>query len=150
MAYGLALGNRANGRTANGFKLSGEAGWNDACNWGTDGDAAAPETEAPSITLISSGGSGNIMVYSKRFYRFVFDRSTLTLSNKLSFNSMGIIGDATPGGWDTDTEMNFDTQKQRFWVDVTLTAPGDVQMAIVCVRTDGELFRVRDGTARLA
>lgn len=62
------------------------------------------------------------MVYSKRFYRFVFDRSTLTLSNKLSFNSMGIIGDATPGGWDTDTEMNFDTQKQRFWVDVTLTA----------------------------
>lgn len=35
---------------------------------------------------------------------------------------MGIIGDATPGGWDTDTEMNFDTQKQRFWVDVTLTA----------------------------
>ena len=109
-------------KAANGFKLSGEAGWNDACNWGTDGDAAAPETEAPSITLISSGGSGNIMVYSKRFYRFVFDRSTLTLSNKLSFNSMGIIGDATPGGWDTDTEMNFDTQKQRFWVDVTLSA----------------------------
>lgn len=109
-------------KAANGFKLSGEAGWNDACKWGTDGDAAAPETEAPSITLISSGGSGNIMVYSKRFYRFVFDRSTLTLSNKLSFNSMGIIGDATPGGWDTDTEMNFDTQKQRFWVDVTLTA----------------------------
>lgn len=109
-------------KAANGFKLSGEAGWNDACNWGTDGDAAAPETEAPSITLISSGGSGNIMVYSKRFYRFVFDRSTLTLSNKLSFNSMGIIGDATPGGWDTDTEMNFDTKKQRFWVDVTLTA----------------------------
>lgn len=109
-------------KAANGFKLSGEAGWNDACNWGTDGDAAAPETEAPSITLISSGGSGNIMVYSKRFYRFVFDRSTLTLSNKLSFNSMGIIGDATPGGWDTDTEMNFDTKKQRFWVDVTLSA----------------------------
>lgn len=109
-------------KAANGFKLSGEAGWNDACNWGTDGDAAAPETEAPSITLISSGGSGNIMVYFKRFYRFVFDRSTLTLSNKLSFNSMGIIGDATPGGWDTDTEMNFDTKKQRFWVDVTLSA----------------------------
>lgn len=48
-------------KAANGFKLSGEAGWNDACNWGTDGDAAAPETEAPSITLISSSGSGNIM-----------------------------------------------------------------------------------------
>lgn len=109
-------------KAANGFKLTGIAGWDDTCNWGTDGDAPAPDPEAASISLISSGGSGNIMAYSKRFYRLVFDRSTLTLSNKLSFNSMGIIGDATPGGWDTDTEMNFDTQKQRFWVDVTLTA----------------------------
>lgn len=109
-------------KAANGFKLTGIAGWDDTCNWGTDGDAAAPEAEAPSITLISSGGSGNIMAYSKRFYRLQFDRSTLTLKNLLSFNSMGIIGDATPGGWDTDTEMNFDTGKQRFWADVTLTA----------------------------
>lgn len=109
-------------KAANGFKLTGIAGWDDTCNWGTDGDAPAPDPEAASISLISSGGSGNIMAYSKRFYRLVFDRSTLTLSNKLSFNSMGIIGDATPGGWDTDTEMNFDTQKQRFWVDVTLSA----------------------------
>lgn len=109
-------------KAANGFKLTGIAGWDDTCNWGTDGDAAAPEPEAPMITLISSGGSGNISAYSKRFYRLVFDRSKLTLSNKLSFNSMGLIGDATPGGWDTDTEMNFDTAKQRFWVDVELTA----------------------------
>ena len=75
------------------------------------------------------------MAYSKRFYRLVFDRSTLTLSNKLSFNSMGIIGDATPGGWDTDTEMNFDTQKQRFWVDVTLSA-GEFKFRICCTGSD--------------
>ena len=109
-------------KAASGFKLTGIAGWDDTCNWGVDGDAAAPEAEAPWITLISSGGSGNIMAYSKRFYRLSFERSTLTLRNLLSFNSMGIVGDATPGGWDADTEMNFDTAKQRFWVDAELTA----------------------------
>ena len=63
-----------------------------------------PIPKQPPISLISSGGSGNIMAYSKRFYRLVFDRSTLTLSDELlDSNSMGIIGDATPGGWDTDT-----------------------------------------------
>lgn len=108
-------------KAANGFKITGIAGWDDTCNWGTDGDAPEPEAEAPSITLISSGGSGNIMAYSKRFYRLSFDRSTLTLKNLLSFNSLGIIGDATPGAWAEDTEMNFDPVKQRFWVDVELT-----------------------------
>lgn len=108
-------------KAANGFKITGIAGWDDTCNWGTDGDAPAPEAEAPSITLISAGNSGNIMAYSKRFYRLSFDRSTLTLKNLLSFNSLGIIGDATPGAWAEDTEMNFDPVKQRFWVDVELT-----------------------------
>lgn len=108
-------------KAANGFKFSGMAKWDDTCNWGLDGDAAAPEAEAASIQLISAGSSGNIQVYSKRFYRFAFDRSSLTIKNLLSFNSLGLIGDATPGAWDVDTEMNFDTEKQRFWVDVELT-----------------------------
>ena len=70
-------------KAANGFKLTGIAGWDDSCNWGLDGEAEKPEAEASSITLISSGGSGNIDIYSKRFYRFAFDRSSLTLT-KLS------------------------------------------------------------------
>lgn len=131
-------------KAANGFKLTGIADWDDTCNWGTDGDAPEPEAEAPSIKLISAGSSGNIMAYSKRFYRLSFDRSTLTLKNLLSFNSLGIIGDATPGAWAEDTEMNFDPVKQRFWVDVELTdgefkfrADGD--WAINFGETDGQL-----------
>lgn len=108
-------------KAANGFKITGVADWDDTCNWGISGDATEPEAEAPSITLVSAGNSGNIMAYSKRFYRLSFDRSTLTLNNLLSFNSLGIIGDATPGAWAEDTEMNFDPVKQRFWVDVELT-----------------------------
>lgn len=107
-------------KAASGFKFSGLAGWDDSCNWGLDGEAPAPEAEAASITLISSGSSGNISAYSKRFYRLGFDRTTLTLKNLLSFSSLGMVGDATPGGWDSDTQMEFDPLKQRFWVDAEL------------------------------
>lgn len=107
-------------KAANGFKLTGIAGWNDDYNWGLDGEAPAPEAEAASITLISSGGSGNITAYSKRFYRFAFNTQTLVLTNELSFDKLGIVGDAV-GSWDNDLEMAFDTAKQRFWVDAELT-----------------------------
>lgn len=106
-------------KAANGFKLTGIANWDDSCNWGTDGDAAAPDAEAASITLISSGGSGNITAYSHRFYRFAFSRSTLTLTKELSFDRIGVIGDFN--GWAEDIEMSFDTSKQRFYADVDLS-----------------------------
>ena len=116
-------------KAANGFKLSGEAGWNDACNWGTDGDAAAPDSEAASITLISSGGSGNITAYSKRFYRFAFDRSSLTLTKELAFDQIGIVGDGAEG-WDgPDIVMEFDAAKQRFWADAELSS-GEIKFRL--------------------
>lgn len=111
-------------KAANGFKITGVGGWDDSVNWGTDGGAAAPEAEASSIQLIASGGSGNISAYSHRFYRFKFEKSTLKLTKDLSFDRLGVIGDATPTGWDGDTEMSFDPQKQRFWVDLTLVDGG--------------------------
>ena len=115
-------------KAANGFKLTGIGGWDDSCNWGTDGNAAAPEAEAASITLISSGGSGNISAYSQRFYRFGFDRSTLTLTKELSFNQLGIVGDGV-GSWDNDVVMEFDASKQVFWADVELTA-GEIKFRL--------------------
>ena len=115
-------------KAANGFKLTGIGGWDDSCNWGTDGNAAAPEAEAASITLISSGGSGNITAYSQRFYRFGFDRSTLTLTKELSFNQLGIVGDGV-GSWDNDVVMEFDASKQVFWADVELTA-GEIKFRL--------------------
>lgn len=117
-----------NGKAANGFKLSGVAGWDDSCNWGLDGEAEKPEAEASSITLISSGGSGNIDIYSKRFYRFAFDRSSLTLTKSLSFDQLGIVGDGV-GSWDNDLVMEFDAKTQRFWVDATLVA-GEIKFRL--------------------
>ncbi len=109
-------------KAANGFKLTGIAGWDDSCNWGLDGDAPAPDAEAASVTLISSGGSKDIKIYSKRFYRLSFNKETLTLTNKLSFDQIGVIGDFN--GWGGDVVMNFDAAKQRFWADVEFPADG--------------------------
>lgn len=119
------------GKAANGFKIRGtETGWSDDSNWGTDGEAAAPEAEAASIQLISSGGSGNVMAYSKNFYRFSFNRSSMVLTKELSFDQLGVVGDFN--SWGSDVVMNFDTEKQVFWADVEFPAEGGFK-----VRADG-------------
>ena len=111
------------GKASSGFKIRGTAtGWSDDSNWGTDGNAPAPDAEAKSITLISSGGSGNISAYSKNFYHFTFNRSTLVLTNDFSFDQLGVVGDFN--GWGSDVVMNFDTEKQVFWADVEFPAEG--------------------------
>lgn len=108
-------------KAANGFKITGEPGWNDACNYGTDGSAPAPAAEASKIQLISSGGSGNISCYSKRFYHFTFNTSSLELVKDFGFDVLGVIGDAANGWGDADDiEMSFDPVKQRFYADVEL------------------------------
>lgn len=109
------------GKASNGFKLTGATDWNNG-NWGTDGNAPAPEAEAASITLINDGGSGNISAYSKNFYHFTFNRSTLVLTNDFSFDQLGVVGDFN--GWGSDVVMNFDTEKQVFWADVEFPAEG--------------------------
>lgn len=109
------------GKASNGFKLTGATDWNNG-NWGTDGNADAPEAEAGSVTLINDGGSGNISAYSKNFYHFTFNRSTLVLTNDFSFDQLGVVGDFN--GWGSDVVMNFDTEKQVFWADVEFPAEG--------------------------
>ncbi len=102
---------------ANGFKITGQTNWDNG-NYGTDGSAIA--SEASSITLIDDGGSGNISCYSKRFYRFQFNKTTLVLTMNKGFNQMGIIG--LNGDWDNDIVMNFDAATQRFYADVEVSS----------------------------
>lgn len=128
------------GKAANGFKIRGtETGWSDDSNWGTDGNAAAPEAEAATIQLISAGSSGNITAYSHNYYRFTFNRSTLVLTNELSFDQIGVIGDFN--SWGSDVVMNFDTENQVFWADVEFPAEGGFK-----IRKDGA-WDVSWGTA---
>lgn len=111
-----------NGKASNGFKLTGATDW-DHGNWGTDGNATAPAAEAASVQLINDGGSGNISCYSKRFYHFHFDNSTLLLTMNKGFDQLGICGDLTGWADGADIVMDFDIETQRFYVDVEI--PGD-------------------------
>ena len=112
---------------AQGFKITGAKDWNIG-NYGTSGDAVI-EDEAAEITLINDGGSGNISCYSARFYRFAFNTSTLVLKKNLSFNQFYLVGSDPGIGWDTATgkPMNFDSDKQCFYIDYTFAADAEIK-----------------------
>lgn len=102
---------------ANGFKLTGVGSWDDSSvNWGTG--STTPSSEASSVTLTAGGSSGNIACYSKRFYKFSFNTSTLLLKQIYGFDQLGIVGDGV-GSWSDDVIMSFDSSKQQFYADVT-------------------------------
>ena len=99
------------------FKFVGEA-------WGNNefsvpsGEAQTPE--AAELPLVAGGGD-NISAYTThRYYSLTLDKGTPKVIKNFSFNSLGVIGDATPTGWDADTDMQFNAEKQRFYVDITL------------------------------
>ena len=120
------------GKAANGWKIKGTAeGWDDTCNWGLDGDKETPEAEAPELTLITSGGSKDIKIYSKNFYNVTFDKTALTLKVNLSFDQIGVIGSFND--WGADVVMKFDDVKQKFYADVEFAADAEFKF-----RLDGE------------
>ena len=109
------------GKAANGFKLTGVAAWDDACNWGCDENNMPTEDEPASIQLITGGGSKDIKCYSKRYYKFSFDKTSLILTKEFGFDSVGVIG--VGNNWDTDAaQMEFNPVYCRFYADVTFAA----------------------------
>lgn len=58
--------------------------------------------------LSNAGGAGNFVIESDGFYHITFledDESPVGFSYEIVNSSWGIIGAATPGGWDVDTDM---------------------------------------------
>ncbi len=80
----------------------------------------AQAAEAAELPLVAGGGD-NISAYTThRYYSLTLDKGTPKVIKNFSFSSLGVIGDATPTGWDADTDMQFNADKQRFYVDITL------------------------------
>lgn len=116
---------------ANGFKIKGAIDNWDNGNWGLDGSATAPGAEAASIQLINDGSSSDIKCYSKRFYRFQFNNSTMVLTNDLSFDALYLVGSAQGLTWDTskpENQMNFDPETQRFYIDFALNEGDEIKV----------------------
>ena len=81
---------------------------------------AEQAAEAAELPLVAGGGD-NIAAYTThRYYSLTLDKATPKVTKNFSFNSLGVIGDATSTGWDADTDMQFNADKQRFYVDITL------------------------------
>ena len=108
-------------KAANGWKVTGVAGWDDTCNWGGD-EAVTYEPEAAKTQLINGGGSKDLKHYSKRFYHFSLEKGPLLLTKTIGFNQIGVIGDFN--NWGADVVMDFDAKKQKFYADVDFAADG--------------------------
>ena len=70
-----------------------------------------------------SAGGKNIPVTVESDYTFELNLSKPNAYTYIT-NRWGIIGDATPGGWSTDTNMAWDNTKKVFTVTVNLVSPG--------------------------
>ena len=88
-------------------------------NSGWDGDFGASKTKAGSL---SQTDEDNLSVPKDGFYRVRTNIKDMTYS--VTETSWGIIGDATPGGWDSDTNMTMTAAKGEYvWkADITLTS----------------------------
>ena len=108
------------------FKFVGESWGNNEFSVPTGETQAAEAAELPLV----AGGGDNISAYTThRYYSFTLDKATPKVTKNFSFNSIGVIGDGTPTGWDADTDMQFNAEKQRFYVDLTL-ADGTIKFRV--------------------
>ncbi len=80
--------------TTGGIKLALDHSWSDAATFGDNGSGA----------LTNPGA--NIPVPADGYYRIRANLSNMTYS--LLKTSWGVIGDATPGGWDGETALTYD------------------------------------------
>ena len=90
------------------FKFTSAGDW-DHTNYGFAEDGK----------LTTDGTAGNLSVPDAGVYRFKVDTENLTYEF-YHVDSFGVIGTATPGGWDNSTEMDFDIQSGLWSVTLDL------------------------------
>jgi hypothetical protein len=93
------------------FKFTQGPDW--TVNWGDDGADGTLEVNGANLSLTDAG-----------YYKVNVNLNTMTYT--LTKTTWGIIGSASPGGWDTDTPMTYDSQTGEWKATVNLTL-GDVK-----------------------
>ena len=101
-------------------RLDGEFKFTLARNW-EDGEYNSTHFTEYSEGLSPASGSTNINMATPGFYYVEADVMTQRLTATL-IESWGLIGTATPGGWDSETPMTYDAEKGCWSCTVTLTA----------------------------
>ncbi len=90
------------------FKFTAERNWDDG-NWGDNGgDGTLDE------------GGANMSVPEAGLYRITVDFAAMTYV--LEPTNWGLIGSATPGGWDSDSDLTYSKVSGKAYVTLPLTA----------------------------
>ena len=98
-----------------GFKYTNAPDWNHI-NYGD------PSGEVGSGSLTTNGNAGGLSVANGGYYEVSANLNNLTWST--TETTWGIIGDATPGGWNTDTQLTYDATNQVWTATVPMLAAG--------------------------
>jgi hypothetical protein len=95
--------------------------------WEEDNTIGDPDAAGTSGTLqIGSWGGNNIMITTDPgYYQIKADLNALTYSHLRT--EWGLIGDATPGGWDNDTDMTYNVGEEVWEVTLDLTGGGKIK-----------------------
>lgn len=86
-------------------------------DWNDDWEKASGDAYAGTLT---TEGSDNIDAVAPGFYMMDVDLVDLTYKHTL-IETMGVIGSATPNGWDSDTEMTYDNSDGSWNLTIELT-----------------------------
>lgn len=100
--------------TSGGIKLTTDHSWDNQHTFGDDGTNKG--------ILSNVNGGKNITVASSGYYLIKANISNMTYS--LTLTTWGIIGDATAGGWGTQTDMVYNSTSQTFSLAAHLTSGG--------------------------
>lgn len=87
-------------------------------DWNDDWEKASGDAYAG--TLTTEGSSDNIDAVAPGFYMMDIDLVDLTYKHTL-IETMGVIGSATPGLWDADTDMTYDNSDGSWNLTIELT-----------------------------
>ncbi|MDH5399775.1 MAG: SusF/SusE family outer membrane protein, partial [Cyclobacteriaceae bacterium] len=92
-----------------------------AVNWGA--------ADFPAGTGIQDGA--NIPIATAGYYKIVFDDKTgnytVTALAGDVYTTIGVIGDATPGGWGADTDLTQDANNVHIWSGTVTLTDGEIK-----------------------
>ena len=93
------------------FKFTSQPDWN-GIGYGDGGSDGV---------LSDDGGAGNLKVEEAGYYKLNVDLSANPFTYSAVKTTWGIIGDATPGGWDNSTDMTYDDETKQWSIVVELS-----------------------------
>lgn len=101
------------------FKFTSASDWNHN-NWGWVNSTVSGNT----VTGTMNTSGGNLFVPAAGYYLLKADLNPTPATWGATLTTWSVIGDATPGGWNTDTQMTFDPIAKTWSVTLNLVSTG--------------------------